>query len=95
VWQFGWPSIPMPPFTMPPVTKARKPPEEGRDYDDIEYGLEGKGTVVPRPPSAGSGSLFDFWTFGLMLGGVARGAVEFRTGWFVDGVSARARRART
>jgi PPE-repeat protein len=51
--EFGLPSIPMPPFMMPPATKARKRPKEGRDYDDIEYGLELKGTVMPRPPSAG------------------------------------------
>ncbi|OBG24824.1 PPE family protein [Mycobacterium sp. 852002-51057_SCH5723018] len=51
--EFGLPSIPMPPFMMPPPTKARKRPKEGRDYDDIEYGLELKGTVMPRPPSAG------------------------------------------
>jgi hypothetical protein len=26
---------------------------EGRDYDDIEIGLEIKGTFMTRPPSAG------------------------------------------
>jgi PPE-repeat protein len=51
--EFGLPSIPMPPFMMPPPAKSKKGPKEGRDYDDIEYGLELKGTVMPRPPSAG------------------------------------------
>lgn len=51
--EFGLPSIPMPPFMMPPPGKARKTPKEGRDYDDIEYGLEIKGTFMTRPPSAG------------------------------------------
>jgi PPE-repeat protein len=53
VGEFGLPSIPMPPFMMPPRAATRKRRREGRDYDDIEYGLELKGTFMPRPPSAG------------------------------------------
>ncbi|MCV7101630.1 PPE family protein [Mycobacterium palustre] len=51
--EFGLPSIPMPPFMMPPPAKSKKGPKQGRDYDDIEYGLEIKGTFMTRPPSAG------------------------------------------
>jgi PPE-repeat protein len=51
--KFGLPSIPMPPFMMPPRVPAGKRKREGRDYDDIEYGLELKGTFMTRPPSAG------------------------------------------
>jgi PPE-repeat protein len=43
----------MPPPMMPPVTPRDKRKREGRDYDDIEYGLEIKGTFMTRPPSAG------------------------------------------
>ena len=32
-------------------------------------------------------SLFDFMTFGLMLGVLDAGAVEFRTGWFVESLA--------
>lgn len=32
-------------------------------------------------------SLFDFLTFGLMLGVLHAGAVEFRTGWFVESLA--------
>ena len=32
-------------------------------------------------------SLFDFMTFGLMLGVLHAGAVEFRTGWFVESLA--------
>jgi PPE-repeat protein len=42
----------LPPPMMPPVA-PRKRKREGRDYDDIEYGLEIKGTFMTRPPSAG------------------------------------------
>ncbi|BBX65577.1 PPE family protein [Mycobacterium saskatchewanense] len=50
--EFGLPAIQMPPFRMPqPAAGARK--REGRDYDNIELGLELKGTVMHRPPSAG------------------------------------------
>ncbi len=42
----------LPPPMMPPVS-PRKRKREGRDYDDIEYGLEIKGTFMTRPPSAG------------------------------------------
>ena len=38
---------------MPPVTPRDKRKREGRDYDDIEIGLEIKGTFMTRPPSAG------------------------------------------
>ena len=51
--KFGLPSIPMPPIMMPPRVTGRKRRREGRDYEDIEYGLELKGTVMHRPPSAG------------------------------------------
>ncbi|HWT47464.1 MAG TPA: PPE family protein [Mycobacterium sp.] len=51
--EFGLPAIPMPPFMMPPRVPAGKRKREGRDYDDIEYGLELKGTFMTRPPSAG------------------------------------------
>lgn len=54
VGEFGLPAIPMPPFMMPPPpVSAGKRKREGRDYDDIEYGLELKGTFMTRPPSAG------------------------------------------
>jgi PPE-repeat protein len=46
----GFPFLPAP--MMPPVA-LRKRKREGRDYDDIEYGLEIKGTFMTRPPSAG------------------------------------------
>jgi PPE-repeat protein len=42
----------LPPPMMPPVS-PRKRKREGRDYDDIEIGLEIKGTFMTRPPSAG------------------------------------------
>ncbi len=32
-------------------------------------------------------SLFDFMTFGLMLGALHAGAIEFRTGWFVESLA--------
>ena len=51
--EFGLPSIPMPPVMMPPRAPAGKRKREGRDYDDIEIGLEIKGTFMTRPPSAG------------------------------------------
>ena len=51
--EFGLPSIPMPPVMMPPRAPAVKRKREGRDYDDIEIGLEIKGTFMTRPPSAG------------------------------------------
>jgi PPE-repeat protein len=50
--EFGMPAIPMPPVAMP-ASSPRKGKREGRDYDDIEYGLELKGTFMTRPPSAG------------------------------------------
>ncbi|HTY34876.1 PPE family protein [Mycobacterium sp.] len=43
----------MPPPMMPPVMPRDKKKREGRDYDDIEIGLEIKGTFMTRPPSAG------------------------------------------
>ncbi|OBK45439.1 PPE family protein [Mycobacterium sp. 1081908.1] len=43
----------MPPPMMPPVAPRDKSKRAGRDYDDIEYGLEIKGTFMTRPPSAG------------------------------------------
>jgi PPE-repeat protein len=46
----GFPFLPPP--LMPPVA-PRKRKREGRDYDDIEIGLEIKGTFMTRPPSAG------------------------------------------
>jgi PPE-repeat protein len=46
----GFPFLPPP--MMPPVA-PRKRKREGRDYDDIEIGLEIKGTFMTRPPSAG------------------------------------------
>jgi hypothetical protein len=42
------PLMPRPPG-MPTGNRARK----GRDYEDIEYGLEIKGVFMQRPPSAG------------------------------------------
>jgi PPE-repeat protein len=51
--EFGLPNIPMPPFMMPPPVSAGKRKREGRDYDDLEIGLELKGTFMTRPPSAG------------------------------------------
>jgi hypothetical protein len=41
---------------MPPVAPRKGKGEgkrEGRDYDDLEIGLEIKGTFMTRPPSAG------------------------------------------
>ena len=35
-------------------------------------------------------SLFDFLTFGLMLGVLHAGAIEFRTGWFVESLATQA-----
>jgi hypothetical protein len=46
----GFPFLPPP--MMPPVA-PRKRKREGRDYEDIEIGLEIKGTFMTRPPSAG------------------------------------------
>jgi PPE-repeat protein len=46
----GFPFLPPP--MMPPVA-PRKGKREGRDYDDLEIGLEIKGTFMARPPSAG------------------------------------------
>ncbi|MCV7444606.1 PPE family protein [Mycobacterium paraense] len=43
----------MPPPMMPPVTPRKKGKREGGKYDDIEIGLEIKGTFMTRPPSAG------------------------------------------
>ena len=42
----------LPPPMMPPVA-PRKGKREGRDYDDLEIGLEIKGTFMTLPPSAG------------------------------------------
>jgi len=53
VGEFGLPSIPMPPVMMPPRVPAGERKREGRDYDDLEIGLEIKGTFMTRPPSAG------------------------------------------
>ena len=46
----GFPFLPPP--MMPPVAPRKRKPE-GRDYDDLEIGLEIKGTFMTRPPSAG------------------------------------------
>jgi PPE-repeat protein len=43
----------MPPPMMPPVAPRDKGKRGGRDYDDLEIGLEIKGTFMTRPPSAG------------------------------------------
>ncbi|ORV93855.1 hypothetical protein AWC11_00475 [Mycobacterium interjectum] len=43
----------MPPPMMPPVVPRNKGKREGGKYDDIEIGLEIKGTFMTRPPSAG------------------------------------------
>ncbi|SPM28598.1 PPE family protein [Mycobacterium terramassiliense] len=43
----------MPPPMMPPVAPRNKGKREGGKYDDIEIGLEIKGTFMTRPPSAG------------------------------------------
>jgi hypothetical protein len=43
----------MPPPMMPPVAPRDKSKRGGRDYDDLEIGLEIKGTFMTRPPSAG------------------------------------------
>jgi hypothetical protein len=43
----------MPPPMTPPGAPRDKRKRDGRDYDDIEYGLELKGTFMTRPPSAG------------------------------------------
>jgi PPE-repeat protein len=50
----GFPFLPPP--MMPPVVPRKRKGEgkrEGRDYDDLEIGLEIKGTFMTRPPSAG------------------------------------------
>jgi PPE-repeat protein len=50
----GFPFLPPP--MMPPVVPRKGKGEgkrEGRDYDDLEIGLEIKGTFMTRPPSAG------------------------------------------
>jgi PPE-repeat protein len=50
----GFPFFPPP--MMPPVAPRKGKGDgkkEGRDYDDIEIGLEIKGTFMTRPPSAG------------------------------------------
>jgi PPE-repeat protein len=50
----GFPFLPPP--MMPPVVPREGKGEgkrEGRDYDDLEIGLEIKGTFMTRPPSAG------------------------------------------
>jgi len=47
--------FPLPPLMPPPISSAgsgwrkRKP----QKYEDVAYGMDVKGTVVPRPPSAG------------------------------------------
>jgi PPE-repeat protein len=46
----GFPFLP-PPMMTPVAPRKRK--TEGRDYDDLEIGLEIKGTFMTRPPSAG------------------------------------------
>ncbi len=45
----------MPPLMPPPRGSAggRRRGRDGRDYENIEYGLELPGTVMRRPPSAG------------------------------------------
>ncbi|OBG27112.1 PPE family protein [Mycobacterium sp. E3198] len=43
----------MPPPMMPPVAPRKKGKRDGGKYDDIEIGLEIKGTFMTRPPSAG------------------------------------------
>lgn len=50
--EFGMPPVAMPPMAMPTSSRS-KGKREGRDYDDIEYGIELKGTFMTRPPSAG------------------------------------------
>ena len=40
-------------------------------------------------------SLFDFLTFGLMLGVLHAGAVQFRTGWFVESLATQTSRGRS
>jgi PPE-repeat protein len=52
----GFPFLPPP--MMPPVVPRKgkgkgEGKREGRDYDDLEIGLEIKGTFMTRPPSAG------------------------------------------
>jgi PPE-repeat protein len=52
----GFPFLPPP--MMPPVVPGKgkgkgEDKREGRDYDDLEIGLEIKGTFMTRPPSAG------------------------------------------
>jgi PPE-repeat protein len=49
----GLPSTSLPPLMMPPRVSARDRKREGRDYENIELGLELIGTVMQRPPSAG------------------------------------------
>ena len=44
----------LPPLMPPPVSPGsgwRK--RKQQKYDDLAYGMEVKGTVMPRPPSAG------------------------------------------
>jgi PPE-repeat protein len=47
--------FPLPPLMLPPISSAgsgwrkRKP----QKYEDVAYGMDVKGTVMPRPPSAG------------------------------------------
>jgi PPE-repeat protein len=47
--------FPLPPLMPPPISSAgsgwRK--RKQQKYEDVAYGLEVKGTVMPRPPSAG------------------------------------------
>lgn len=43
----------LPPLMPPRVAAGNRRRREGRDYDDIEFGLEIKGTFMTRPPSAG------------------------------------------
>ncbi len=45
--------LPMMPPLMPPRVSTGSRRRAGRDYENIEYGLELPGTVMPRPPSAG------------------------------------------
>ncbi len=50
----GEPGLPMPPILPPPISAGsgwRK--RKQQKYEDLEYGLEIKGAVMPRPPSAG------------------------------------------
>ncbi|EUA19337.1 PPE35 domain protein [Mycobacterium xenopi 3993] len=50
----GESGLSMPPILPPPISAGsgwRK--RKQQKYEDLEYGLEIKGTVMPRPPSAG------------------------------------------